>query len=310
MSWFSNDSVCPIGIDMADDTIKLVQLKKMGKAVKIIYASNVDRPSYIEPATGDWQRWAIDAIKQIVAKGSFKGKDVVAALPASELYVDTMKLPKTEQRDPQEVLMSKLKHKLPFDADDAMIKFLPTEEDNVLVIASERKKIDRYLAIYEKANLRIKTISIWPDALANSYTSFFGRRQSDIDAVVLLIDIEANNTNVIIARHKKILLVRSIPIGMRQFDNESAFSRLIFELNAFKKYFASIYRKPQIERLVFLSGQTVDKNTYTEIAKQLKLSAQLGDCLAAVQFSGPDSGGIERRNCHFSWAAAFGLSLT
>jgi len=179
-----------------------------------------------------------------------------------------------------------------------------------VVIAAERKKVDRHLAIYEKTNLQIKSISIWPVALANCYTRFFGRRKSDIEAIVMLLDIEPDCTNVVICRHKNILFARSIPIGSKQLDTDEILARLTLELTACRRHFTTMYNKAQIERVIFLSGQTVDRDTCTTIAERLELPAQMGDCLAAVKIVDPCDSGVDRRGCRINWATAFGLSLS
>jgi len=84
-----------------------------------------------------------------------------------------------------------------------------------------------------------------------------------------------------------------------------------------------MHPKARIERLLFLSGQAVDKEICTTIAKQLEMPAQMADCLAAVKMPNPYRSGrapkrpeerlglpIERRNCRVNWATAFGLSLS
>jgi len=84
-----------------------------------------------------------------------------------------------------------------------------------------------------------------------------------------------------------------------------------------------MYRNAQIERLIFLSGQAVDKDVCATIAKQLEMPAQMGDCLAAVEITKScrlsrgiehDNGHlgdqIDRRDCPVNWAVTFGLSLS
>ena len=326
----------PIGVDMGDDTLKLVQLRNNGKGVSLIADGSENRPADVKPGSGDWQRWAIEAIKKLTSNGKFRGRDVVAAIPASEVFIDHIKVPKikdsfsnakkclwTPDEKLQEDILSKIKQKLPFEPDDAMIKYIPAEEDNVLVIAAEREKIDRHLAIYEKANLAIKSMGVWPVALTNTYTRFFGRRSTDIEAVVMLTCIEENCTNVVICRHKNPLFARSIPIGAKQLEGapkrdegrlgtqtDEMITRLVLELTACSRHFGSMHRKDKIERLIFLSGRTVDRDICETIAKQLEMPAQMGDCLAAVEIPNPYSLGIDRRGCQVNWATAFGLSLS
>jgi Tfp pilus assembly PilM family ATPase len=313
----------PIGVDLGDDTLKVAQLGNNEKGIKLIAGGSENRPEDVEPGSGDWQRWAIEAIRRLTGNGKFRGRDVIAAVPASEVFIEHMKMPKIKDGPAKvkkgiwgpdvrlrDAIFSKIKQKLPFETDDAMIKYIPTEQDNVLVIVAERNKIDRYLAIYEKANLRIKSIAVWPAALTNSYVKFFGRRKADIEAIVMLLDIETNYTNVVICRHKNLLFARSIPIGEKQFDDEKMITRLALELNACRRNFSSMHRKAQIERLIFLSGQAVNMDICTAIAKQLEIPAQRGDCLKAVDIGESCGSGIDRRGCQFSWATAFGLSLS
>ena len=83
-----------------------------------------------------------------------------------------------------------------------------------------------------------------------------------------------------------------------------------------------MYRNAVIERLIFLSGQSTGKDIYATIAKRLEMSAQMGDCLAAVEIGkscrlGRDDPGderldsqIDRRDSHINWSVVFGLSLS
>ncbi len=314
-----------IGVDIGDDCLKLVQLRDNGKGISLIASSTENLPKDVKPGSSQWQRWAIDAMRQLTSNGDFQGKEVIAAMPTSELFIDHIRMPKADDSKLNDAIFARIKQKLPFEPvqENTMMKYIPMEQDNVLVIATERKIIDRYLAIYEKAGLSIKSIGVWPVALANCYTKFFGRRKSDLEAIVMIVCIEANCTNVVICRHKNLLFARLISIGLKQLGNKKGINRLVLELTGCRRQFASMYPKAQIERLLFLSGQAVEGDIYMTIAKQLEMPAQLGDCLAAVEITEPSrprsdskvdkrsSGApIDRRNCQVNWAIAFGLSLS
>ena len=316
---FLKNHIYPIGMDIGYDSLKLVQLGNNGKGISLIAGGSKNRPAHVEPGSANWQKWAIEAIRELSNCGKFRGREVIATIPANEVFIEHIKMPKIKEEPGsddklQDALLPKIKQKLPFEPDDAMIKYIPAEEDNVLVIAAERKKINRHLAIYEKAQLAIKSITVWPTALANSYAEFFGRRKTDIEAIVMLLDIEVNCTNVVICRAKTPLFARSIPIGASQLGASQAadetMTRLILELTGCRRQFSSMHRKAQAERLIFLSGRAVDKGICTTIAKQLEMPAQMGDCLAAVEMVSPYDSGIDRRGCQINWATAFGLGLS
>lgn len=326
MFWSLKSPAYPIGVDIGDDSLKLAQLTSNGKDVSLIAGRSERRPETVKPGSAAWQRWAVEAIREATANHGFHGRNVTAAIPASAVFIDHVKVGtqfysklrngsamlKTNDEKLSQVILSKVKQKLSFESDDAMIKYLPAEDDNVLVMGTERKIIDRHLAIYEKAGLTIKSIGAWPVALATCYTRFFGRRKADLKAIVMLLDVQANCTNLVICRHKNPLFACSIPIGAKQLEDETIVTRLIFELTACRRQFASMHRSAHIERLIVLSGPAVDANTYTTIARQMEIQAQIGDCLAAVEIDNPYHSPIDRRNgnANVNWATAFGLSLS
>ena len=301
-----------IGVDLGNDCVKLAQLANGTEETHLIAGQCVSRPADITAGTARWQRWAIDAMRESTANGQFKSKEVVAALPASELFIDHLRWPKKFDGKIEDAIFAKIKQKLPFEPiqKNTLIKYIPAEQDNVIVLAAERTVIDRHLAIYERAGLTIKSIGVWPLALANCYAQFFGRRKTDLDAIVLLLDIQPDCTHVVICRHKNPLYAHYVPVGSKQLKEESAVGRLVMELTASRREFLSLYKNVQIERLIFLSGLAVDADIYRMLAKQLEVQAQMGDCMAAVEIQDPDRLGLERRNGTVSWALAFGLSLS
>ncbi len=313
-----------IGIDIDRDSLRLAQLGDNGRGLKLIAGNSQERPEEIKAGSSTWQRWAIETIHLLSSYGGFRGKGIVATLPTSDIFIDHIKMPKTDDGKLEDAIFSKIKQKLPFEPlrQNTMIKYIPAEQDNVIVLAAERKLIDRHLAIYEEAGLAIKSICIWPVALANCYTRFFGRRKSDLETVVMLICIEQNHTNVLICRYKNPLFARTISMGAEQLGDEKVVTRLVLELNACKRQFGMLYRNSQIERLIFLSGRSIDKNICATIAKQMEMPAQVGDCLAAVQIPNTsrwssnnecdkkDLAGVDRRESQANWSVAFGLSLS
>ncbi len=313
MFGFSKYHTNPIGLDIGEDAVKIAQLRQNGRDLILRAGGSESRPDNIEPGSSGWQRWAIEAIHKVTDESKFCGKNAVATVPHSEVLIDYIKISKediTAEGNLSDSVMSKIKQKLPFEADNAVIKYIPAENDIAVVIATDRRKIDIHLAIYERARLSVKSIVVWPLALANCYAKFFGRRKTDLGSVVMLAEPEAKNTNVVICRHKNLLFARSLPLGIEQTDSEQLATRLSLELNACRRFFNSMYGNIQIDRLIFFSGNGGDTDTYAKTAKQLELPAQMGDCLAALKIDDPCNCKIERRGCKESWATTFGLSLS
>ena len=92
-------------------------------------------------------------------------------------------MPRIAEDKIRDAVLGKIAGRLPFESKDALVQFVVTNaaaETDVLVMATERTKVDRHLAIYEKAGLQVQSIGVWPLAMVACYTNFFGRRRSDV----------------------------------------------------------------------------------------------------------------------------------
>jgi len=307
---FVKNHTYPIGVDMGKDALEMVQLGHNGKGLYVVAGGSRNRPRDLKAGSSDWQRWCIEEIKNMTREKKCRGKQIIAAAPAKEVFIEHIKVKPTDMDNLDKVVFEKVEDKLPFEANQAVIKSIPAEDDNVLVIATQREKINRYLAIYEKTNLQIKSIGVWPIALTNTYVNFFGRRKSDVASIVMLLDIESSYTNLVICRHRNLLFARTIPIGGNGLKFKEKLSRLVLELNGCKRQFNLLYKDALIDRLIFLLRGELGKQACISIAKQLKIPAQIGDCLAAVEIPDPSGSGIDRRESSINWSTSFGLSLS
>lgn len=312
---FFKQKVFPIGIDMGSETLKMAQLVHDGENLRVIAGTKDDLPPDIKPGTSQWQHWVIKTIRQMISQGTFKGRKVITALPSEDVFIDQIKVPRVPDEKLRDAVLGKIAGRLPFESKDALVQFVVTNaaaETDVLVMATDHIKVDRHLAIYEKAGLQVQTIGVWPLAMVAGYTSFFGRRRSDAEVTVLLLEIGANFTKVAICRHKQLMFARLIAIGMKQLENEDTVNRLVLELLSCARYFEGSIKGAHIDRLIFFGGQTTDKSlcqSIAHLAQQLHVPAQIGDVLAAVEMTQPGKN-FERRGSQVNWTSSFGLSLS
>jgi hypothetical protein len=289
----------------------MAQLTANGEEIGVVSCKCIRGAAYDPPECPQWQRWAINALRYARAEGQFRGKDIVVALPASGLFIDHLKSSQAVEGELEDAVFSKIRHKVPsqWTANNIVIKCIPTEQDNVLVIAAERTMIDRHLAIYERTHLRIRSMAVWPVAMANCHARLFAQRAHDPEAVVMLLDIQSECTNAVVCRGGNLLLARSIPIGVRKLQTTAEADRLAWELTTSRKQLLSLYSDVDIERLIFLSEPPADTEIGRTIAAELGVRAQLADCQVALGMErtpGVNSAGEEMQT---SWALAFGLSL-
>ncbi len=318
---FLKKRMFPIGIDMGSSHVKIAQLAYDGRQLRLVSAVAEEIPAEVTLGSSQWQKWSVEAIKKMLSEGLFRGRTVITAMPSDDVFIDQIRVKKNHNSKLAQEVLSNIRGKLPFDPNDAMLQYViaePSEQKNtedieVLVMATERKKVERHLAIYERANLETKSIGVWPLAITQSYTRFFGRRKTDLDKVVLLIDLGAEHSNIVICKHSKLLFARMVPIGSRNLVSKEIKQRLSLELAACCRHFESLSTTSHIDRMVFLSTPKVEKSicdNMADLASQLQIPAQIGDVLAAVKIDCNNSLRVDRRKSRVDWATAFGLSLS
>jgi Tfp pilus assembly PilM family ATPase len=308
---FAKNHMYTIGIDMGRDSLRLAQLTSCGQEVGLVAGCLQRCPPDIESGTPAWQHWAVEAIRESLARNKFQGKMASSAIPASDVLIETVRMPRNNEVKLEDAMYARIKQHLRSGCtkENTLIQHVLTDQENALVMAADREIINRYLAVYEKAGLEIKSIGVWPEALINSYVRFFGRRKADTNETVLLLNMELDCTNLVICRHKNLLFARSLPIGTQGLDDERVIDRLVLDVTACRRDFMALSRNSAISRLIFLSGRAVERQIYAKIARQLEVQAQIGDCLVAVEMAGPAHEELDRRDSNVSWATAFGLSM-
>jgi Tfp pilus assembly PilM family ATPase len=289
----------------------MAQLATYGEEIKIVGYNAITGVAHDPPDGPQWQRWAIKALRYARANGQFRGIDAVVALPPSGLFIDHVAYPGKVQGKPEDAIFAKIERKIPtgWTRDSVITKCVPTEQDKAMVMAVPRVTIDRQLAIYERARLRVKSIAVWPTAMATCYARLFGQHVRDRDAVVMLVDIQPNGTNLVICRGENPLFASSIPLGIRQICEPGDTGRLVRELHLSAKQHMSLYRDADIERLVFLSVSQVTPEIGRALGAELGVPVQLANCQVALGIESPTATDSNGDPMQASWTVACGLSL-
>jgi len=325
LSYF-NKRTFPIGVDISSDGLYVSQLSVQKGAIHLSASDLRKFPADLIIGSEQWQQWAIESLKEICKKGNFKSRKVISSIPPNDLVVEHMKNNDLTGQQLQEQIHNKIRYMTGLNAEKLMTKHLEAENGNFIVLAADKEKVDRYLEIYEKADLEIVSIGVWPAALVNCYTKFFGRRKSDLNSVVMVVDVKSDHSFVAICKHSKILFARYLSVGICNAQNsslEKTADPLSEQMLTCKKLFSSIYEDLKIDRVVFFSSGSmldIEQEVFIRLAKDLQLPAQLGNCLTAVNIKSLEKSGIERRGEKvsdnnssepgYSWAMSFGLGLS
>ncbi len=300
----------PIGVDMGDDALTLVQMVNDKNVVRLLAFDSIEYPEAIKPGGASWQGWAVDVIAKSVAHGRFHSKKVIAAMPPREVFIDTIRMPKAPEGEWQNAILDYLQPKLRIAPDDILMEHFKTDGGNIIVMATDKTKLYRHLAIYENAHLKVASISVWPMAVLKAYGRIWARHAGQTDNPVMLLDIGKSCTNIVICDSANLYFAHSAPVGAKNLETDRMVDLLNSETDMCRVKFRSLYRKPQVSQVIFVSGDAVDREIYTKIAKRAKMSAQIGDCLEAVGATRSHPASPTNHVAHATWMTAMGLSLS
>lgn len=296
----------PIGIDLEDDSLTLIQLQKRSSGFKLVQAARISGHPDLEPESLGWANWAVDTLKQVTQKSGFKGRKAALALPVRDTYIDHLMISKQKCQDYEGKILEKIGPKLPFDAtaENAIVKYISCTDERTLAIVLNRQQVNHYMALCIQARLEPAILSVWPIAMANSFRLICPQHD---DSFVMLLDVAMERTNVVICRDASVFYARSIPIGVRDLTIESLITPLAEQINACRKHFRSLYGET-ISRTIFFASDKADHQTMWKITRGAGLSAQLGNPFEVLKMSSRQTKNSDQHRT--GWSIALGLSIS
>jgi len=230
VSWnLKNRSPRPIGLDIGHNSVKMIQLTVSGGQIGVLAADKVR----IDPnVNGDQQgrrAVVVSAIKQMLAKGNFRGRNVVSCLPNDKLKITSLRIGETESDQVEQVLRKEVVQRFGLDPDkdsaDYVVAGSVRQGDEVknelILFAADDETIRGHISMLEEAGLRPVAIDTVPGALFRGFERW-QRRQEDKERTVVFVDVGSQFTTVVFGRGGEISFVKQIQIGGERFSREVA----------------------------------------------------------------------------------------
>jgi type IV pilus assembly protein PilM len=233
-TWFA-PSANPIGIDLGTDYLRMAQVEPAGgeKAsasdFRLIAAASAETPSTARTEPADRIAFFGATVRELLARGNFRGRRAVLALPASLMHVAQLLLPAMPEAQIAEVLPRQLSTVLPMDPASAVLRHLVVGQvrldgqafDQVIVFAVDRSLAEQYVSAAAKARLDVVGLNGEQKAIVDCFSHVY-RRKSDRDVTSCYVDIGCSGTRVVMARGEQILFARNIDIGGDRFGQAVA----------------------------------------------------------------------------------------
>jgi len=219
----------PIGLDIGHNSIKMLQLAVNGEQTSVVAADEISLEPDANPDEQTRQQSVVSAIRQMLGRGSFQGKNVVSCLPSDELRITSLRLAETEADGIEQALKKEVVQRFGLDPErDAMdyvvagsVRQGNDVKNEFILLATDSETIKRHIETLEQAGLRPVAIDTIPCALFRSFERSL-RRQEDWDGTSVFTDVGCRCTTVVFGRGGQISFVKQIPIGGEHFTEEVA----------------------------------------------------------------------------------------
>jgi type IV pilus assembly protein PilM len=227
--WLPNRRHSPIGVDVGSRSVKLVQFTSDGAS--LLEAARGELPPGDLKALGsqDYARHVAEGIARAREGRRFRGNDAVLCLSDRELFLQNIRVPRSEGLELDRHVMQEAAGRIPFSVAEAEIRFLETADvrqgdqtlREVVVMACHRPQIERVLGVCSIAGLRPVALDVQPAALVRGYLQQF-RRDDDKQQRALLLHVGYHSTVVVITKADGPLFVKYLDIGGKHFDEAVA----------------------------------------------------------------------------------------
>ncbi|MFQ5544024.1 MAG: pilus assembly protein PilM [Nitrospiria bacterium] len=193
MTWWKKKTVySPIGIDIGDRSVKMVQLKKTDAGVSLhaVSKKEVSEKDVREPDR------LIKVLKTVKRKSPFVGCIAVSRMPHAQTTILPIQLPKTaingeakEGNSFENQLVKEAERYLTYPVEEAVIDYIPMHRDvsetrKVLLTATKRTDVVAHLRVLSGAGLQSEAIDVGPNAIRRLFRSV-----CKIENRVLLINV-------------------------------------------------------------------------------------------------------------------------
>jgi Tfp pilus assembly PilM family ATPase/Tfp pilus assembly protein PilN len=164
-----------------------------------------------------------------------KGGDVVCVVPSSMTTTKNIEIPSTDEEEIRAIVSLQAGRHTPFSRDEIQIGYVnlgihKTSYTKVLLVIANRSRIKSQLDLLAKAGLKVSRVLFAPEGVAGFYADALKAR-ADVRPFTV-IDVDRDQTDVVIVSGGLPVTSRSIPVGQAQMvlDPSSGVNSLVGEL--------------------------------------------------------------------------------
>jgi type IV pilus assembly protein PilM len=245
-------TLLPIGIHLGTEAIHMAQLDqaegdvqvvskasmyfpagKPGQGRTIETAETVDAPS--EETDKANYELGLSFIRKKVGSNGFRGREAVISLPPQHLTIQHVRLGQMQPEELATALPGELRGKLPFDAQQAVIRHIvagTVSENNeakqdLIVLAARRAVVERHVEAMNHMGLHVIGVGAEPCAMCYAYAfaATHGQATQEGPASLMVVYLGSRVVHVAITRGGETTFVKEVEQGTRLLTKALAQAR-------------------------------------------------------------------------------------
>lgn len=206
-----------IGLDIGSRSIKLIELEKQGNAINLLSAGSMPAPAKTLNLTVEADAEAMAfTIKKLVKATGARSRSVNISLPESQVFTRVIEMPPLSDKELASALQWQAEQYIPLPLDQVNMDFsvlrgvreTGTNKIEVLLVASPKALIERYLNYLELAELNAEAIETEIIAVSRSLLRSMTTVRS-----ALVVSLGHQTTDLAILRQGVLAFTRSISAG-------------------------------------------------------------------------------------------------
>ncbi|MFH1430379.1 MAG: type IV pilus assembly protein PilM [Candidatus Uhrbacteria bacterium] len=231
MKLFKKQSPSYLGVDIGASGVKVVEFRNDRRRARLSTYGFANFTSHIDRATttlGSDLSGLSTVLRDVCAQAKTESKLAVTSLPVASVFSSVISLPRMKKKELPGAVEWEAKKILPLPLEEMIIdwKLLTPEEDlemtnnhtssvRILLTGAPKLIVQEYLTVFRGSGLELLSLETEAFALIRSLVG-------DDPAVVLVLDIGASRTSMVIVEDGTPVLSRSIDVGGRHFTQAIA----------------------------------------------------------------------------------------
>src|SRR5215211_5367969 len=200
------------GIDIGNRALKAIKLVRDGDRFRVDDFEIIEHEQILSQAGDNKESLLQTALAHFMERHETKNSVVGVSVSGQQSFARFIKLPPVEPKKIPEIVRFEAIQQIPFPLDDVEWSYQlfqsPESPDvEVGIFAMRKELINQHIGHFTSVDLNVQVVQMNPLAIYNAM-QYDGR----IDGTTMIIDLGAENTDLIIADENSIWL-RSIPIG-------------------------------------------------------------------------------------------------